>query len=161
MAESTYPSWQASLDFLRGCISVPAALGNATTLMAARRRWSQHLICRTSMHDLLFTRPGDAFPFDDSVRVHIDGVQHLVRRTHLEEVTEQECSVDDVDRVLDDALEALCAPAQVCRACGELAATEDFLGVFERMHYVCFHFEFEHPEADRDQACGIPGCPIG
>ncbi|MBB5808897.1 hypothetical protein F4560_008665 [Saccharothrix ecbatanensis] len=31
------------------------------------------------------------------------------------------------------------------------------------MHYVCFHYEFEHgfadPDADPDDDCGVPGCP--
>lgn len=36
---------------------------------------------------------------------------------------------------------------------------------FEGMHYVCFHYEFEHvlgsPDADVDSDCGVPGCPSG
>ena len=31
--------------------------------------------------------------------------------------------------------------------------------VFERMHYVCFHYEFEHGDTDVDQECGAGGCP--
>jgi hypothetical protein len=27
------------------------------------------------------------------------------------------------------------------------------------MHYVCFHYEFEHDPADPDDDCGVPGCP--
>ena len=30
--------------------------------------------------------------------------------------------------------------------------------VFERMHWSCFHYEFEH-EGDPDAACGDPSCP--
>ena len=30
--------------------------------------------------------------------------------------------------------------------------------VFEKMHWLCFHLEFEH-EGDPDKACGDPGCP--
>lgn len=34
--------------------------------------------------------------------------------------------------------------------------------VFERMHYLCFHMEFEHgDDRDPDVDCGIPGCPVG
>jgi len=37
--------------------------------------------------------------------------------------------------------------------------------VFEQMHYVCFHYEFEHDigrgETDVDGDCGVPGCPSG
>lgn len=32
------------------------------------------------------------------------------------------------------------------------------------MHYVCFHYEFEHElgaAADPDVDCGVPGCPSG
>jgi len=32
------------------------------------------------------------------------------------------------------------------------------------MHYVCFHYEFEHDSsrsnADPDEDCGVPGCPL-
>ncbi|MFI5732717.1 hypothetical protein ACIA49_21550 [Kribbella sp. NPDC051587] len=31
--------------------------------------------------------------------------------------------------------------------------------VFERMHYVCFHYEFEHGDADVDEECAAAGCP--
>ena len=31
--------------------------------------------------------------------------------------------------------------------------------VFERMHYVCFHYEFEHGDEDVDTECGAGGCP--
>ncbi|WP_432885514.1 DUF7660 family protein [Kribbella sp. CA-245084] len=31
--------------------------------------------------------------------------------------------------------------------------------VFERMHYVCFHYEFEHGEFDVDEECTAGGCP--
>lgn len=31
--------------------------------------------------------------------------------------------------------------------------------VFERMHYVCFHYEFEHDPVDPDEECSAGGCP--
>jgi hypothetical protein len=31
--------------------------------------------------------------------------------------------------------------------------------VFERMHYVCFHYEVEHGDTDVDTECGAGGCP--
>jgi hypothetical protein len=31
--------------------------------------------------------------------------------------------------------------------------------VFEQMHYVCFHYEFEHDPVDPDEECGVGGCP--
>jgi hypothetical protein len=112
------------------------------------------------MHDLWFTLPGAEYPFIRSVRVHADGARQVVRRTGGTDVHEIECTTDDVDRVVDEALEMLTAPAQVCRACGTSSASPDFT-VFERMHYTCFHFEFEHRETDRDQTCGLAGCPSG
>lgn len=30
---------------------------------------------------------------------------------------------------------------------------------FEGMHYVCFHYEFEHGDADPDEECSAGGCP--
>jgi hypothetical protein len=32
---------------------------------------------------------------------------------------------------------------------------------FEQMHYVCFHYAFEHgpPHLDLDEDCGLAGCP--
>ncbi|MCA4753700.1 hypothetical protein [Mycolicibacterium fortuitum] len=160
MQQFTYPSWVESLDFLRNRLGVPAALSNATTLVAARARWGQHVHCRTSMHDLLFTVPEDEFPFTASVVVHVDGSRHVVRRMVGGAVHEVECTAAEIDRVVDGALEALLAPAQVCRACGELSAGTYFEAVFERMHYVCFHFEYEHGDTDRDQTCEVPGCPV-
>lgn len=31
--------------------------------------------------------------------------------------------------------------------------------VFEQMHYVCFHYEFEHEPVDPDEECSAGGCP--
>ncbi len=39
-----------------------------------------------------------------------------------------------------------------------LAADYD---TFERMHWVCFHYEIEHDPADPDEACNAGGCPSG
>ena len=35
----------------------------------------------------------------------------------------------------------------------------DRFDVFEGMHYVCFHYEFEHDPADPDEECSAGGCP--
>ena len=161
MDDSPFLSWVESLDFLRSCVQVPAALSNATTLVAARGRWGQHVRCSTSMHDLLFTVPSAGHPFARSVRVHVDGARHTVVQSVDTDVQQFECASDNVDRRVDEALEKLTAPAQVCRACGTPSASQDFSTVFERMHYVCFHFEFEHRERDRDEPCGLNGCPAG
>ena len=47
----------------------------------------------------------------------------------------------------------------VCRRCHlPVEASADNYGVFEQMHYVCFHFEFEH-QGDPDIECAAGGCP--
>jgi len=35
----------------------------------------------------------------------------------------------------------------------------DQFDVFEQMHYVCFHYEFEHGDTDPDRECMAGGCP--
>jgi hypothetical protein len=37
--------------------------------------------------------------------------------------------------------------------------SKDQYEVFERMHYVCFHYEFEHDPVDVDAQCSAGGCP--
>jgi hypothetical protein len=32
--------------------------------------------------------------------------------------------------------------------------------VLERMHFLCFHLEFEHGDHDPDEGCDVPGCPV-
>ena len=50
-------------------------------------------------------------------------------------------------------------PGPVCRRCGrEVLANQDQYDVFEGMHYVCFHYEFEHT-GDPDVECEAGGCP--
>ncbi|WP_143073353.1 hypothetical protein [Actinokineospora terrae] len=51
-----------------------------------------------------------------------------------------------------------------CRRCGRpVRINRDRYETFERMHYVCFHYEFEHEladvDTDPDEDCGAPGCP--
>lgn len=47
----------------------------------------------------------------------------------------------------------------VCRRCGlPVEANAKDYDVFEQMHYVCFHFEFEH-QGDPDVECSAGGCP--
>jgi hypothetical protein len=48
----------------------------------------------------------------------------------------------------------------ICRRCGRPVATSaHHYDVFEQMHYVCFHYEFEHDPADVDSECSAGGCP--
>lgn len=47
---------------------------------------------------------------------------------------------------------------QRCRRCGRAVPGADF-EIFERMHYLCFHYEFEHGDIDVDMECSAGGCP--
>jgi hypothetical protein len=51
------------------------------------------------------------------------------------------------------------AESKMCRRCGRpvIAVAADY-DTFEQMHYICFHFEFEH-DADPDLECQSGGCP--
>ncbi|MDR2987801.1 MAG: hypothetical protein LBV34_23480 [Nocardiopsaceae bacterium] len=48
----------------------------------------------------------------------------------------------------------------ICRRCKRPVRTSaEHFEVFEQMHYVCFHYEFEHREFDVDDECSAGGCP--
>jgi hypothetical protein len=50
----------------------------------------------------------------------------------------------------------------ICVRCGRpVQQNRDHYDIFERMHWVCFHYEFEHDggEGDPDVACADPSCP--
>ena len=50
--------------------------------------------------------------------------------------------------------------AQICVRCNRpVVVNRKMYEVFERMHWVCFHFEFEH-EGDPDAPCRDPSCPM-
>jgi len=47
-----------------------------------------------------------------------------------------------------------------CARCGLVVrVNRDSYEIFERMHYVCFHYEFEHGGFDPDEECDAGGCP--
>jgi hypothetical protein len=47
----------------------------------------------------------------------------------------------------------------LCARCGrQVRVNRDSYQIFERMHYVCFHYEFEH-YGDPDEVCDAGGCP--
>ncbi|MFN8017274.1 MAG: hypothetical protein U0P45_04030 [Acidimicrobiales bacterium] len=62
-------AWADTVADLRGRQAVPAAQANAELLERAEATWSSRVEAHTSMHDLLFTRPGDGYPFQEQVRV--------------------------------------------------------------------------------------------
>ena len=48
---------------------------------------------------------------------------------------------------------------KICKRCKQpVMLNADSYDLFEQMHWLCFHLEFEH-EGDPDMACGDPGCP--
>jgi hypothetical protein len=48
----------------------------------------------------------------------------------------------------------------LCRRCHRrVAVSAAEYDIFEQMHYVCFHYEFEHGEFDVDEECDAGGCP--
>lgn len=55
------------------------------------------------------------------------------------------------------------ADAEVtCVRCGRpVRRNRSNYETFEKMHWACFHYEFEHfgGEGDPDEACGDPTCP--
>jgi hypothetical protein len=48
----------------------------------------------------------------------------------------------------------------ICVRCKEpVKVYKDQYDVFEKMHWLCFHLEFEHGSYDPDEACDDPSCP--
>jgi len=47
----------------------------------------------------------------------------------------------------------------VCVRCGKpvVVNRQLYAEVFEKMHWLCFHLEYEHP-GDPDAPCGDPSC---
>ena len=49
--------------------------------------------------------------------------------------------------------------AYICVRCGKpVEVNKDYYDVFEKMHWLCFHLEFEH-SGDPDEPCADPSCP--
>jgi hypothetical protein len=61
--------WDAVLN-LRDRDAVPPAQANADLLVSLKAEWDGRVVARTSMHDVLFTLPGEPYPFRADVRVH-------------------------------------------------------------------------------------------
>lgn len=50
-------------------------------------------------------------------------------------------------------------PVKLCHRCQRpVAKFSDDYELFEGMHWLCFHLEFEH-DAHLDEPCGDPSCP--
>lgn len=61
--------WAEPVAFLLSRDKVPAAQAMGRLLAQAEGAWHGRVVPRTSMHDLLFTIPGDPYPFSTEVRV--------------------------------------------------------------------------------------------
>lgn len=48
---------------------------------------------------------------------------------------------------------------KICKRCKQpVIVSADRYDVFEQMHWLCFHLEYEH-QADPDESCGDVDCP--
>lgn len=48
----------------------------------------------------------------------------------------------------------------LCVRCGKpVVRNREHYETYEKMHWVCFHYEFEHSSSDADTACADPHCP--
>ncbi len=61
--------WRDATDGLRSRVNVPPALANAWLLDQARAKWGTVVVAHSSMHDLIFSRQGDKWPWPVVVRV--------------------------------------------------------------------------------------------
>jgi hypothetical protein len=49
---------------------------------------------------------------------------------------------------------------KICVSCGKpVVCHKNEYEIFEKMHWICFHLEFEHGDFDPDEACEDPSCP--
>jgi hypothetical protein len=112
MSRNPDPMWTSSVNFLRSLAAVPAAQANAGLAEQAKEEWDGEVVCRTSMHDLWFTLPGDTFPWSADVRVSWahDIFQLRLSRNGLL-VTADRCRADVSREVLDSFLHQLVAEA--------------------------------------------------
>ena len=109
----------------------------------------------------VFTRPGDEPPFTQTVRLEVlPGGS--VTLSWFGERSQEKRTTDLllVDGLLSAFLERLTSPALTCTECGgEVLVSAKWFDTFERMHWTCFHYVFEHGDFDRDEECVAGSCP--
>jgi len=140
--------------------TIPDAVKSLAALRAVARRWSQAVEVRASMHELVFVLPAATHPLERAVELRwgSPAMVHLMRRGFAQDSVE--VSLESVDTVLDRALTWLCDGTIWCARCGgQVVASADRYAVYEHMHWVCFHYEFEHGSTDVDQGCADARCP--
>jgi hypothetical protein len=87
---------------------VPAALANGRLLASSAGRWDGQVVARTSMHDLLFTLPGEEYPFENQVRVSwSEGVFDFSLFTEIGLANAHRAGELDAPHVLDAFLDML------------------------------------------------------
>lgn len=122
-------------------------------------RWRTWLRVRTP--DVLYYRLGLVVPKARDCRHH---------EWHHSANGVDACYHCEVTRSTPAAMEndpLTAAEQRICIRCHvAVVANWDHYETFERMHWSCFHYEFEHPSSsddpranDPDVACGDPGCP--
>ncbi len=100
--------WSEGIDRLRLRTGVAASLAAAGVLTAARSRFEGSVVAHTAGNDLLFTRPGDEFPFPLDVRVSLTGKVYDVRITTPEGLVDRsEATPADVDAAVAAYLDHL------------------------------------------------------
>ncbi len=162
----THPSesWTRAEGFLSSVEQVPEALKSLVVLLSAHQKWHNAVQVRTSMHDLIFHMPDDPNPFERAVTVRwtFGGTLQLEKKGGAEH--SQKVTLEEAPGVVDRALKWLVDGTLWCARCGGqvVAGANDYV-TFENMHWVCFHYEYEHglSGADADADCGQAGCPMG
>ncbi len=157
-------SWADAERFMVGREHIPDALKSLVVLLSAGRKWQNAVEVRTSMFDLIFTMPEGSYPFARSVTVRWEGGGTLQLEKKGFPEHSQKVTLEEAPGVVDRALKWLVDGTLWCARCGgQVVAGANEYTTFENMHWVCFHYEFEHglSGADADADCGQPGCPMG
>ncbi|MEQ8191528.1 MAG: hypothetical protein ABRQ39_26415 [Candidatus Eremiobacterota bacterium] len=49
---------------------------------------------------------------------------------------------------------------KICKRCNRpVSKGSEYYDIYEQMHWICFHLEYEHGEYDPDEPCSDPSCP--
>jgi len=101
MAEDRTETWEVLAARFEGYDRVPAAQANARLIRRAAPIWEGRAVARGLMHDVLFTVPGDRYPFTDTVRLRwVEDVYELVLAHEGLVVTADRCFEPNADAVL-------------------------------------------------------------
>lgn len=94
--------WAEIAEDIGSRSGVPAAHAVGALLAGAGERWESTVDAHSSMHDLVFTRPGDVYPWPEVVRVSWrEGVFDFRLERNSILVTADRCRDDRAREVLD------------------------------------------------------------